>query len=179
MPSKGADLSDLLLQKGGAREITEFTSAWVPWFLQKKFTDSNWNYRLFEWDEILENDFYQNVAAVDPRGLLHGLMAFRLRSDHVRVDFVATAPFNFGRAGARKGVGSALLSHAVQLSIANGHKGKLLLASTPESESYYETHMFRRTGKQDDEGLPFFELPAGRPAEVFTATFPPIVSTSK
>jgi hypothetical protein len=89
------------------------------------------------------------------------------------VEFVATAPWNFGKGKLRAGVGPALISNAIEFSVLAGRNGALSLSSTPESEPFYESHRFTRTASVDHEGLAIFDFPANR-AQAFLDAYPPI-----
>jgi hypothetical protein len=103
-----------------------------------------------------------SLAAVDHNGTLEGLICIGPVSDELKVYFLSTAPWNHGAERRRRGVGTALISVAVEHSLAAGFGGQIVLSSTPPSESFYAALNFVRTGQQDHEGLNIFRLAPDR-----------------
>lgn len=168
MALKGID--DLCVVVAGEDHLRQFKETWVLYYIGKVTTDKTWTWRLFPWDEIIEHPYYSTVAAVDAEGKLEGLIAIRRASPFLKIEFVATAPWNHGKERRRKGVGPALLRWAIEISMTIGFNGALTLSSTPESESFYEAKGFVRTGERDKEGLSIFQLPPERVPKFLAAT---------
>jgi hypothetical protein len=83
--------------------------------------------------------------------------------EQVYVDFIATAPWNSSglvQAGRFGLVGRVLIATAVQLSVAEGFKGRMGLHALPQAETFYA----RNCGMTDlgkdkrKEGLRYFEM---------------------
>jgi hypothetical protein len=165
--------TDLILEPSGHDHVRQVVDLWFAFYSNKVLTDSNWTWRWFPWDRIIQHNGYATVGAVDASGQLEGLLSYTSQPTHIKVEFLATAPWNFGKAGLRKGVGSALLSNAIELSFLAGRGGALSLSSTPESETFYEHHDFVRTGQVDHEQLAIFDLPSSR-ASNFVDKYPPV-----
>ena len=146
-----------------------FIDMWVPMFMVRKSRDKTWTYRLFQWHQILQHPGLKSYAAVDGQRTLEGLLATSAQPPYLKVDFVATAPWNHGEPKRRKGVGSGLIGAAIMLSKEMGLGGVLILASTPESETYYEHMGFERTGERDQEGLAVFRLTPERAEKIIQA----------
>lgn len=155
------------------RDLLNFREMWVPYALYLKGSEREFGYRLFTWDEILVREAYTCWAASCDGSLTDGLLALRAAEGMMKVEFLATAPWNFGKDPLTRGVGVGLLAFAVTQSIAEGFGGVLLLSSTPESESFYEHVGFSRTGERDHEDLAVFVLEAAN-VERFLATRQPL-----
>lgn len=152
-----------------ASHANDFRTRWAGFAAVQKIKEPSWNYRLFPWDQIIAAPALYTVAALDDANGVEGFMAIRripsLTPPRVKIDFLATAPWNYGRGKLRSGVGPALLNFAITVSDHLGYQGALTLSSLPASESFYDQRSFRRTGQVDHEGLVVFELdPSGAQA---------------
>ncbi len=172
MSSKGID--DLSLERATTVHVQAFVNLWIPLMLARRALDPNWIYRPFPWDLIIPHQGYTSFAAVGPGGQLEGLLAISSQPGSVKVEFVSAAPWNHGTQRRRRGVGAGLIGAAILQSKALGFGGALVLASTPESEPFYERLRFERTGQRDHEGLAIFRLPPER-ADAIISTYGVIV----
>jgi GNAT superfamily N-acetyltransferase len=107
----------------------------------------------------------RQVVAVHAAGRLQGVCSYFECTGGVFIELLATAPWNLLRhAGARdprgaKGVGAALLAHAVELSRDAGHGGRLALqAENPRCLEHYLKLGFAPMAATDD---PFSLVPRG------------------
>jgi ribosomal protein S18 acetylase RimI-like enzyme len=164
---------DLFVEAAGEKHIEQFISTWVPFDMFREATDPWWTYQLFQWEAIIDHPDFTSVAAVSKDGNLEGLLATQRYDSHLKIEFLSTAPWNFGADRMRRGVGSSLLSLAVEASMQMGFGGSVVLSSTPESESFYERLRLERTGERDHEGLAVFRLPAER-ASGLLQHYPPL-----
>jgi hypothetical protein len=86
----------------------------------------------------------------------------------VYVTFLSSAPWNIATLVSQpiyKGVGSILLSAAIQMSDELGFKGRIGLHSLPQSESFYECHNLNCLGKDaDKQDLKYYELSSNQAA---------------
>lgn len=155
-------IENLYVVVAGDDHVRQFKESWTPFFFAKGAIDATWPYRLFNWIDIIRSEMYFTVAAVDAEGKLEGLIAIRAARPFLKVSFLATAPWNTGNEKARKGIGPALLAWAIGVSKNAKFGGALTLSSTPESESFYDSRGFVRTGEYDEEGLAIFQLPIER-----------------
>jgi len=129
-------------------------------------------WRIFPWDILIASQAVLTYAVIDASGQLEGLMSLTRTTQAVKVEYVATAPWNFGPTKQRKGVGPSMLAFASNTSAALKLGGALVLSSTPESETFYDTHgVVHRT--QMDRGLKVYELPAAA-APAFVQKYRPI-----
>lgn len=87
----------------------------------------------------------------------------------VYVTFLSSAPWNLPALVTKpkyKGVGTILLSTAIQTSMDLDFKGRIGLHSLPQSESYYECHNFECFGQDvDKQNLKYYEFSAKQAAE--------------
>lgn len=81
----------------------------------------------------------------------------------VYVQYLSTAPWNLPAITLEpkyKGVGTVLLSAAIQLSLNLDFKGRIGLHSLPQAEPYYECHSFDCYGIDRHNNLKYYELSA-------------------
>lgn len=138
----------------------------------------DWKWKANAWRPLLKYHFYSIMC----RGELQGLMlandttTARLPEQAgkplVYIEFVATAPWNRAevqRPPRYRGVGSAFMAKAVQLSNEMGYSGRIGLHSLPEAERFYRDSC-GMTAVQRDPGflqqLMYFEM-SEKQAETF------------
>jgi GNAT superfamily N-acetyltransferase len=147
------------LERAGANHVKTFLATWAPLAMVRRMKDRAWTYRMFPWHVIIPHPGYTAYAAVGADdGVLEGLIAVTPQAGYLKIEFLSTAPWNYGEPRRRRGVGTGMVGAAILLSQAQGFQGVLLLASTPESEVFYERLGFERTGARDHEGLSVFRL---------------------
>jgi len=104
----------------------------------------------------------QGLAQIDLTKSARG--ASQLNKPMVYLDYLEVAPWNRPDLGNRprfQGIGTALLSASVQLSIDEGFKGRTGLHSLPQAESFYRRWGFTDFGPDPDyQNLAYFELTA-------------------
>ncbi|MFD1122441.1 GNAT family N-acetyltransferase [Methylophilus flavus] len=86
----------------------------------------------------------------------------------VYLPYISTAPWNlpgFTSEPKYRGVGTILLSAAIQTSMELGFKGRLGLYSLPGAESFYECYKFESLGIDTRSSLKYYELSAESAAE--------------
>jgi GNAT superfamily N-acetyltransferase len=180
MPKGTSDLVVVPVIAQRAHEFANtFVNEWVSVHVMKSLVDDNWDYGMFTWDLILRSPRYVSFAAVDAAGRLEGLLALGRSPEggFLKVEFLATAPWNYGSARERNGVGTGLLSHAIDQSKAAGCGGAVTLSSTARSESFYEGRGFVRTGARCTQNLAIFNLPADR-AGGFQSKYPALAAAT-
>jgi hypothetical protein len=137
---------------------TYFRSAWIVENTLRIMREPSWDYQLFQWDNIILQSGLECFAAVQgPR--VEGFLAVRAGKDFI-VEYLATAPWNFGPSRQVRRVGAGLLGFAVNLSLDRGYSGEVSLASTPASEGFYARWHFQHTGARGPGGLKIFHLSA-------------------
>lgn len=127
----------------------------------------NWQSKAEAIDQLL---VYRGLC-ITARGVTQGLMKVNLGHSAqtegqrgkpaVYVEYLETAPWNraeFRMTGRLRGVGTALLTAAVDLSEAEGFKGRIGLHSLPQSEGFYRSDMTEVESNRSREGLKYFEM---------------------
>lgn len=152
-----SSLNEIVVVTPTSAHQRQVVDEWAPYHAIQELTDSSWTYRFFVWEAILAYPGYTCMAATTPDGSCEGLLAISVKDDVLKVEFLATAPWNFGPGNGIAGIGSGLLALAVTVARDNNCKS-LILSSTPESETFYEHLNLTRTGAVDSEGLSLFEL---------------------
>jgi GNAT superfamily N-acetyltransferase len=128
--------------------------------------DAHWR-----WDEyILMAEMYPQqlacfilLAESEAQGLM--LLELEHENDLGKKDIhglrISSAPWNRGPRRRYKGVGTALLTRAVLLSVEKGYKGRLWLESLPGAEDFYRHLGLVELPERDSEmGLKQFKLNA-------------------
>lgn len=154
------DRTDVCVRRRSDADIESFRNMWIPYHTYRRMTEKDYKYRIFPWDRILSHAGYTSWAAVRD-DVPHGLIAMSDKGE-LKVEFLSTAPWNYGPNAVLVGIGAALLSFAVSESIRIGYGGRITLSSTPESESFYHHVGLVHTGARDHEDLAIFELPSAQ-----------------
>lgn len=157
--------SDLRIVRANSVHVDAFCDVWLPDHEARRFAEpSTWDWEPFDWHVIILST-YASAAAIDPQGELEGLIAVeepQVQAAPLLVHYLQCSPKNYGKNGARRGVGTSLLRWAVEQSQQLGHAGAVKLASTTEAEPFYDALKFVHTGSAPS-GKKVYEL---RPAEV-------------
>lgn len=133
--------------------------------------DRNWNWEAKA--EAIGQLLIHRGFCIIARGATQGLMrvnlahSARIESERgkpaIYVEYLETAPWNrddFRMDGRLKGVGTALLTAAVDLSESEGFKGRVGLHSLPQSDGFYQADMTEVDSNKSREGLKYFEMTA-------------------
>lgn len=110
---------------------------------------------------IICADITQGLMRVDLNR--HAREATQRGKPLVYVDYLEVAPWNrndLGKAGHYGGVGTALLTAAVELSRQEDFKGRIGLHSLPQSDAFYRDHcgMTDLGADPQESGLRYFEM---------------------
>jgi len=104
----------------------------------KKITKKNgW---LFDWKLELkhpERDIYK-ISIVNNQTIIQGLISLEVRSDHVFMHLVESAPFNKGKTKLYSGVPGNLVAFACKLSFQRGHEGNVAFLSKTNLIDHYK-----------------------------------------
>jgi len=107
--------------------------------LKTATTKNGW---LFNWkDEYKEpaRDVYKLTIVNNPT-IIQGLISLEVKSDHVYMHLVESAPFNKGKTKMYSGVPGNLVAFACKLSFQRGHEGNVsFLSKTQLVEHYIKT----------------------------------------
>ena len=99
-------------------------------------TKNGW---LFNWkDEYKEpaRDVYKLTIVNNPT-IIQGLISLEVKSDHVYMHLVESAPFNKGKTKMYSGVLGNLVAFACKLSFQRGHEGNISFLSKTQLVDYY------------------------------------------
>jgi hypothetical protein len=91
----------------------------------KKITKKNgW---LFNWKEELENNTREvyKLCIVNNPEIIQGLLSFTVKTDHIYMNLLESAPFNLGRNKIYEGVPGNLVAFACKISFQRGFEGFL------------------------------------------------------
>jgi hypothetical protein len=103
-------------------------------------TVSKTNGWLFNWkDEFKqpERDVYKLTISNNSK-IVQGLISLEVKSDHVYMHLVESAPFNKGKSKVYSGVPGNLVAFACKLSFQRGHQGNVSFISKTKLIEHYE-----------------------------------------
>ena len=95
---------------------------------------------LFNWNEEFKNpirDVYK-LTIIGNSKIIQGLISLEVKSDHVYMHLVESAPFNKGRTKVYVGVAGNLVAYACKLSFQRGHDGNVSFLSKSQLVDHYE-----------------------------------------
>ena len=98
---------------------------------------ANW---LFNWKEEYkqpERDVYK-LTIVNNSTIIQGLISLEVKTDHVYMHLVESAPFNKGKTKLYSGVPGNLVAFACRLSFQRGHEGNVAFLSKTQLIEHYE-----------------------------------------
>jgi hypothetical protein len=94
---------------------------------------------LFDWKLELrfpERDVYK-LTIVNNQSIIQGLISLEVKSDHVYMHLVESAPFNKGKTKIYSGVPGNLVAFACKLSFQRGHEGNVAFISKTQLIDHY------------------------------------------
>jgi hypothetical protein len=94
----------------------------------------------FNWREEFatpERDVYK-LTIVNNSTIIQGLISLEIKSDHVYMHLVESAPFNKGKIKVYSGVPGNLVAFACKLSFQRGHEGNVSFLSKTQLVKHYE-----------------------------------------
>lgn len=104
----------------------------------KKITKKNgWQ---FDWKLELkhpERDIFK-ITIVNNQTIIQGLISLEVKSDHVFMHLVESAPFNKGKTKLYSGVPGNLVAFACKLSFQRGHEGNVAFISKTQLINHYK-----------------------------------------
>lgn len=92
----------------------------------------NWN---FEFKQP-ERDVYK-LTIVNNQSVIQGLISLEVKSDHVYMHLIESAPFNKGKVKVYAGVPGNLVAFACKVSFQRGHEGNVSFHSKTELVQHY------------------------------------------
>jgi hypothetical protein len=93
----------------------------------------------FDWKLELkqpERDVYK-LTIVNNQSVIQGLISLEIKSDHVYMHLVESAPFNKGKTKVYAGVPGNLVAFACKLAFQRGHEGNVSFFSTTQLVQHY------------------------------------------
>jgi hypothetical protein len=94
----------------------------------------------FDWKLELkhpERDIFK-ITIVNNQSIIQGLISLEVRSDHVFMHLVESAPFNKGKTKLYSGVPGNLVAFACKLSFQRGHEGNVAFISKTQLINHYK-----------------------------------------
>jgi hypothetical protein len=97
---------------------------------------NNW---VFDWKTEFkhpERDIYK-LTIVNNQAIIQGLISLEIKSDHIYMHLVESAPFNKGKTKMYIGVPGNLVAFACKLSFQRGHEGNVSFISKTQLIQHY------------------------------------------
>jgi hypothetical protein len=97
---------------------------------------NNWQ---FDWKlefKQPERDVYK-LTIVNNQSIIQGLISLEIKSDHVYMHLVESAPFNKGKTKVYAGVPGNLVAYACKLAFQRGHEGNVSFFSKTQLVQHY------------------------------------------
>jgi hypothetical protein len=119
-----------------ATEISVITAKDLKNISKKNGWQFNWK------DEVKDpaRDVYK-LTIVNNSSVLQGLISLEVKSDHVYMHLIESAPFNKGKAKIYVGVPGNLVAFACKLSFQRGHEGNVSFLSKTQLITHYENSL--------------------------------------
>lgn len=98
---------------------------------------NGWN---FNWKQELENNSREvyKLTIVNNPGIIQGLISFTIKSDHIYMDLLESAPFNLGRNKLYEGVPGNLVAFACKVSFQYSFEGFVAFTAKTQLIQHYE-----------------------------------------
>ena len=113
-------------------DITRISKADLKTITKKNGWLFDWKYEL----EYPERDVFK-LTIVNNQSIIQGLISLEVKSDHVYMHLVESAPFNKGKAKIYSGVPGNLVAFACKLSFQRGHEGNVAFISKTQLIDHY------------------------------------------
>lgn len=134
-----------------------FVQTWVPDYIYRTLRDPNYSYGLFEWDKIIALSQVVGTTVRSYGAFTHerldGLLCLNIEEDKLKIEFIATAPWNYYTVGKMKRIGSGLICFTIRISNYTNHGSEFLLDALPDAEKFYEDIGMTKTGNVNCSGL--------------------------
>jgi hypothetical protein len=113
-------------------DITLITSADLKIVTKKTGWQFDWKFEIKQ----PERDVYK-LTIVNNQSVIQGLISLEVKSDHVYMHLVESAPFNKGKTKIYAGVPGNLVAFACKLSFQRGHEGNVSFISKTQLVQHY------------------------------------------
>ena len=77
------------------------------------------------------------MTIINNQSIIQGLISLEIKSDHVYMHLVESAPFNKGKTKIYAGVPGNLVAFSCKLSFQRGHEGNVSFISKPQLVQHY------------------------------------------
>ena len=114
-------------------EVSTFTTK----DLKQSIMKSGWQ---FNWKQELANNSREvyKLTIVNNPDIIQGLISFTIKSDHIYMDLIDSAPFNLGRNKIYEGVAGNLVAFACKVAFQRGFDGFLSFTAKTKLIEHYE-----------------------------------------
>ncbi len=94
----------------------------------------------FNWKQELSNNSREvyKLTIVNNIDIIQGLISFTIKSDHIYLDLIESAPFNLGRNKIYEGVAGNLVAFACKVSFQRGFDGFISFTAKTKLIGHYE-----------------------------------------
>lgn len=113
-------------------DISRITKADLKNIVKKDGWQFDWKLEL----KYPERDVYK-LTIVNNQTIIQGLISLEVKSDHVFMHLVESAPFNKGKSKLYSGVPGNLVAFACKLSFQRGHEGNVAFISKTQLIDHY------------------------------------------
>jgi hypothetical protein len=113
-------------------DITRITKADIKTITKKIGWQFDWKLEL----KYPERDVYK-LTIVNNQSIIQGLISLEVKSDHVFMHLVESAPFNKGKTKVYSGVPGNLVAFACKMSFQRGHDGNIAFISKTQLIDHY------------------------------------------
>jgi hypothetical protein len=114
-------------------EVSNFTTKDLKQSTQKKGWQFNWKQELAN-----NNREVYKLTIINNPDIIQGLISITIKSDHIYMDLIESAPFNLGRNKIYEGVAGNLVAFACKLSFQRGFDGFVSFTAKTKLIEHYE-----------------------------------------
>ncbi len=113
-------------------EVSNFTTK----DLKQTTKKNGWQ---FNWNQELSNNSREvyKLTIVNNLEIIQGLLSITIKSDHIHMDLIESAPFNLGRNKIYEGVAGNLVAFACKVSFQRGFEGFLSFTAKTKLIGHY------------------------------------------
>ena len=104
------------------RESFDTVVSRVLWKDRKQVASKEWQFKWLEELKQEDREVYKLTTINNPE-VVHGLLSFSEKSDHVFMNLIESAKFNKGRSKVYNGVPANLVAYSCKCSFDRGHEG--------------------------------------------------------
>jgi hypothetical protein len=134
-----------------------FIQTWVPDYIVRTLRDSAFSWAFFKWDKIIA----VSLGIGSPircfgaftENRLDGLLCLESSLQKIKIEYIASAPWNYHTIGKMRRIGSGLFYFTIEFSLNMKNRGEFYLNTLPDAETFYEGIGMKRTGEANPEGL--------------------------